>query len=778
MGDFSRNPKDRLADSVSKHYVGVRMQQGVPILDTDWNELEDLRRHELQELSSQFIGDGVPGGNDGFRIQALAGGGIGAIVLIAKNIVNGHSSIEIDLNNSTAASTLGFFPGKSFSERYGSSPSRLTGNASGLFSLSDGMTLTVKTNGEAGETITFSSGDFTDISQATAIEVISVLSALAEANVEVSTGNDFIICGGDGTTEKAGRLLVSGQEILNENDLEFTSQPLYQNQELADQWGVDVISAIDELPSSDRPDMVYIDVWDREINSEEDDDFMLAQVGIETTVRLKREWAIRVAQNATDLSGITRVPGHKYLALARLDRKSDDGNRIIPEKSIIDLRKRRLTLSDTVISPIHVKGELGIDWVNSGLFVNMLRSTSTVYNALLESDYFLADNFSSLTAVESVKILRCFQDVRMLAESGITDASLERLDNDAALDYLRRLYNAQRDFVDSMLELTAGNSARAGTELLLNDLDTWLEGNGSDIPGLRQSVMSGESPNLGNAYDAQIFINDEIGRQTGILPVGSLDIQVVDGPTAVINPGLSYEFIYSIRSELNVDETIELALSDTQGVFKFEFKSLGENPAYPGDKSKAILLMEKETTVNIAFNLIVPSVLTPGTSSRIFLNAKSQLNPDDIDFSNLEILVTVGDVVDLPAPELLLAVTTPDVSDVVPIGKTSDGKHVSFELEIRYLVESTITNEFQFSVDFIGNPSSFEVLGAGTLVPFDLSGSIQPDDSIFPTPATIPIGATASAVNGQESLMIIRLFKTGDTSFFREMPIYIITEIS
>src|SRR5262249_27523506 len=53
-----------------RHYVAVRLQQGVPLLDSDWNELEDLRRLELQALVKLFIGTGVPVGNDGFRISS------------------------------------------------------------------------------------------------------------------------------------------------------------------------------------------------------------------------------------------------------------------------------------------------------------------------------------------------------------------------------------------------------------------------------------------------------------------------------------------------------------------------------------------------------------------------------------------------------------------------------------------------------------------------------------------------------------------------------------
>jgi len=80
MGDFSRDTfqlTNALYQVLSgntvtnpRHYVGVRLQQGVPLLDSDWNELEDLRRLELQALMKMFFGTGVPVGNDGFRVSS------------------------------------------------------------------------------------------------------------------------------------------------------------------------------------------------------------------------------------------------------------------------------------------------------------------------------------------------------------------------------------------------------------------------------------------------------------------------------------------------------------------------------------------------------------------------------------------------------------------------------------------------------------------------------------------------------------------------------------
>jgi len=63
MAAISPNTFDPL-----KRYISVRLQQGVPIVDADWNELEDVRRFELRAFLKWFIGDGVPEGSDGFRV--------------------------------------------------------------------------------------------------------------------------------------------------------------------------------------------------------------------------------------------------------------------------------------------------------------------------------------------------------------------------------------------------------------------------------------------------------------------------------------------------------------------------------------------------------------------------------------------------------------------------------------------------------------------------------------------------------------------------------------
>src|SRR5215510_1463268 len=52
-------------------YIRVRLQQGVPLVDADWNEAHDVRKFEVQAFLKWFVGNGVPEGNDGFRIAGL-----------------------------------------------------------------------------------------------------------------------------------------------------------------------------------------------------------------------------------------------------------------------------------------------------------------------------------------------------------------------------------------------------------------------------------------------------------------------------------------------------------------------------------------------------------------------------------------------------------------------------------------------------------------------------------------------------------------------------------
>jgi hypothetical protein len=222
MGNFTRDTFDKL-----KHYVGVRLQQGVPIVDADWNEQEDIHKFELQSFLKWFIGSGVPHGNNGFSIEPPSDG----------------------------------------------------------------------------------------------------------------EDNDFTIKGG--TADVPGRCLVEGWDVIIEDDIKYTEQILFTNpNNEADEWGVDPLQSLSPPLTGTRTDTVYLDVWEREVDSGEDNNLVHPAVKIETCVRIKREWVVRVAEGAPQPPG--PPVGHVFYPLAYLNRTA--GKIAIEEDDIIDLRRKNLSL--------------------------------------------------------------------------------------------------------------------------------------------------------------------------------------------------------------------------------------------------------------------------------------------------------------------------------------------------------------------------------------------------------------------------------------------------
>lgn len=218
MGNFSRN-----TFRPERNYSGIRLQTGVPLLDSDWNELEDLRKHELQAALADYLGDGIPAGRSGFKIAHVDSAG-----------------------------------------------------AQG-------------------------------------------------------TANDFRILAGDGGTP--GRCLVRGQLASIAATLRYQEQPLFQNAGLAASWGAPMLPAL-TTPTAARTDIAYLDIWEREVDSAEDEFLINRDIGVETCVRLKREWVVRVAEGAPIPAP---GPGHFHLPLANIARSA--GRAEIAAADISDQRR-------------------------------------------------------------------------------------------------------------------------------------------------------------------------------------------------------------------------------------------------------------------------------------------------------------------------------------------------------------------------------------------------------------------------------------------------------
>ncbi|MFY1112649.1 MAG: S-layer protein domain-containing protein [Methanosarcinaceae archaeon] len=185
-----------------KGYVSLRLQQGVPLVDADINEMEDIRRFEHEDFIKSFVGNGVPDDDSGFCIQKIQG--------------------IID---------------------------------------------------------------------------------------------DFKI--------GKGKLLVGGMCVNNENE-EFN----YLDQNPEEPLSID----------ENKTYIVYLDVWEEEVNYEIDNDLIYNKIGVETCTRIKRKWFVRVGTELPDTAAGSSFEGHTVYTLAELTR---NGNNL----EIEDRRRTGLKLS-------------------------------------------------------------------------------------------------------------------------------------------------------------------------------------------------------------------------------------------------------------------------------------------------------------------------------------------------------------------------------------------------------------------------------------------------
>ncbi len=555
MGDFSRNPDARLAASVARHYVGVRLQQGVPLLDADWNELEDLRRYEAETLGAWFLGDGVPVGSDGFRVMPIVGLGVGTLALASALTTVGLSTISIDLAASTAAAALGFDATNAAAERFGTSPARVMGSRSEPFALADGDTLVVQT--ESGtETATFAAADFADLTAATAAEVAAALNAaLGGATASVGDGNDFVIRGAEGTNADAGRLLVGGRVVVNEQSLRYSAQPLYANDALAALWGVNPIPAL-ATPAANGRFAVYLDVWHREVGSAEDSALVEPAIGLETAVRLRREWAVRVA-TATDFIDVlaNRPPDHLYYLLADLDREG--GNAAVTGGMITDERATEMSLRPVVA----YRGSDGALLVDSGDFMDML---VRLRDAVREFIIFLSARFvdpSTPYLAGEVAGIDALSVVANVADHGITLLHAQSLGTQGALDFFGQLLDAENRFVDVWREAVLPLVKPGGTVYqqsygqVVDTIETFLVG---PAPmGFTAIADALASHNLDQAVRSQEQITNELGEE-GDLPFGVLFVAYLGSPAATIQPNTNFDMTYEITGSVTPEDAIEV----------------------------------------------------------------------------------------------------------------------------------------------------------------------------------------------------------------------------
>lgn len=556
MGDFSRDPGNRLLESLNRHYIAVRQQQGVPMLDADWNILDDLRRAELESMSAWTIGDGVPTGSNGFAIAPLPGGGQNTIVLQAAAIIAGNSSITIDVSASTAAAALGFTLSNATAQKSGDAPARLTGLTAQPFTLADGGTLVLSINGQAPVTITFNMADFAVIAAATAAEVVAAITAATGSVIAAAgQGNDFIIRGGDNTLTSAGRVIVDGMMVVIESDIKYSEQALFQNNTLAARWNVPVLPAL-TTPVAAIPYSAYLDVWNREVDSAEDEALVDVRIGIETAIRLRREWVVRVAREA-DYAGLysARPAGHSYYPLARMNRAA--GNSAVNGSMLVDLRQTDNSLRRAV----SYRNAANTVLVTTAQFQALLiatRDTVREFIQYLTTEFVDPDDHYAAGEVIGVDALSA---IAGLIDQGLVLLMADNMGTRDALDFFRQLQSLEQRFVliwrETVLPLNkpGGQIYANAFTAMIDEIDLYLTG---PAPGAFITVP--EALDQGDLYQAglaQERINNAFGQELS-KPVGFLTLTYLGSTTPTILTNQSFDMRYEVSGSVTPDDDIDV----------------------------------------------------------------------------------------------------------------------------------------------------------------------------------------------------------------------------
>jgi len=179
--------------------------------------------------------------------------------------------------------------------------------------------------------------DWNELSDVTRDETYRSVALISAAGLDwrafdflAGTPNNPTVMGGTGIVN--GRTFQAGPIV-------YDTQP-WRNPATAAADGVPVIPAL-TTPTANRTDICYLDVWEREVGQAEDPVLVNPVIGVETSVRLKREVALRVAEGTSTLP--TEPAGHAHLPLAFFNRPAGSDTVTAPQRE--DLRRLLNTVS-------------------------------------------------------------------------------------------------------------------------------------------------------------------------------------------------------------------------------------------------------------------------------------------------------------------------------------------------------------------------------------------------------------------------------------------------
>jgi hypothetical protein len=618
--------------------------------------------------------------------MSIINGGLNTIVLAAKTTAGRISSLKIDLGNSTAAAALGFESRNSKTSRFGSSPAQLTGNKTQPFQLTNGSTLTVQADDQPPQTIAFATGSFANIGAATTAEVVNAIVAVALSfTSRAGTGNDFLIRGGDGV--KAGQILVDGQMTLNETDLKYSEQPLFKNTALATLWNVAVVPEL-TTPGANELSVIYLDVWHREVDSNEDSELVDNRIGIETALRLRREWTVRVAKLSDFPAVLAAKPaGHSFYRLAQLSRTTNKAT--IDEPMITDERETDLALSREVA----YRGPDGTVLVSTSSLRNTLTETRDNIRDFIQ---FLATKFiqpSSAYVAGEVAGTDALSSVASLADHGIALLNARSLSTRGAVDFFGQLAEAEKRFVsvwkDAVLPINKGSGKiyEAAYKEMIKDIEIFLTG---PAPvGFLTVVDAVQRRNLKEAVRSQEMINSEFGSEIS-RPTGFLTVVCLGSITPTIVKNQSFDLRYRLTGTVKPPDDIEVEVFVDAGWQATVKKADGTLPF--------ALQFGENDSKEFVISVLPPNVDAAQAQFSMRINAKH--NRNGLATMTAPKTLKVGDPPPLSEQDFAFRVATANVSRIgndfqVPISLSSSAADINFQLRNNTNSAVTLNLELQ-----------------------------------------------------------------------------------
>ena len=582
MGDFSRDSfketQNLLNDlrglveapqDEARHYVSVRLQQGVPVLDADWNEVDDIRRLELETVLVQAIGSGVPAGSNGFQIKA------------------------------------------------------------------------------AGPT----------------------------------QPNTLLI--------EAGLLFLDGWLAYNSAPVTYGDQPHRQTQ------GVDpALPRPLQPPAIARTDLVYLDAWEHQVLSTEDDRLVDPRIGVETSVRLERVWVVRVepiAAGADPLEPATipnRKAGHRYYPLATLARQPGPQ---ISAGMITDLRRTHLTLETVTHAPLFIDDAARGQVLNSvrltGCFRGNLDATRDMFLRAPETFVFTGHE------AETWQAMTAYHDVRASAVAYEQQATNELLHRAVALAAMQAFFDVQRALQTLLQGFIDDGIASAATETIVDLYETHLVGSSSTD---RQSLQfSLQQKDVLGAVLAQERLNEAIAAESDTLPEGNVTASLISvTPSGNVVAGNDYQLTIRIQNNLESEQGQEPILVRVSAGTGWH---LAFQDATGADPNETVVTVPNETSQDI---VLVVSADAGAPDTVLMLTARPQRRQQRV-FEHPPIALAIGDEI-LPGEGVLatLDYQGPPLlpGHVLQITRARMAMPIGFPISFGVVNLSTATEQYQLTV--------------------------------------------------------------------------------